>query len=307
MTFEQFKYVLEIAKTGSMNQAANNLFASQAALSLAVKSLEQEVGEEIFLRTNRGMQLTSFGRNFVSYITPICKQMAQLEQTCRKEKDGEHMSLSVSSNGYRFVALVCAKLYERYKSLGIHIHHLDGIGDSTIDYVARQQVDVGIVRIWDCYKTLYNHQFAAKQLEFFPLAKVHITIMVGRGSPLFQLGQDSISAGQLKDYPLVVPDYLYTGPYSDIFSRLNLPPARNKIITSSRAVIYDTLENTDAYYVSSDSRLGYRNHDSSNNTRSFVLEDCPIKSEIGWVKHEDYAMTPVAKEFVREITRLFQE
>ena len=84
MTFEQFKYVIEISNTGSINQAANNLFLSQAALSTSIKNLEDELGTPIFLRNNRGAQLTSFGREFVSYIRPICSQIAQLERVRSK-------------------------------------------------------------------------------------------------------------------------------------------------------------------------------------------------------------------------------
>lgn len=307
MTFEQFKHVLEITKTGSINQAASNLFSSQAALSLSIKNLEQELGQTIFLRNNRGIQLTSFGKEFISYIRPICSQMIQLEQMCRRQASDNHMTFSVSSNGYRFVAPVCAKLYRRYRPLGIHIYHLDGIGDETIDYVENHQAELGIVRIWDCYKSLYNRQFTTKKLQFFPLARIPLCIMVGRGSPLFHLEIESIPVDMLSDYPMVVHSYLHTGPYSDIFNRLHIPYNRNRIITGSRAVIYDTLEHTDAYYISSDSKIGYRNLETPMNIRSFSIENCEIQSEIGWIKHEDASLSPIAKEFIKEITLMFQE
>ena len=44
MTFEQFKYVLEVAKCGSFNQAANTMFLSQSTLSTSIKNLEEELG-----------------------------------------------------------------------------------------------------------------------------------------------------------------------------------------------------------------------------------------------------------------------
>ena len=65
MTLVQFKYVLEIAKTGSVNQAANNLFVSQSVLSNALKTLEKELGQLIFYRMTTGMQLTPFGDRFL--------------------------------------------------------------------------------------------------------------------------------------------------------------------------------------------------------------------------------------------------
>ena len=61
MTNNQIKYMIEIAKTGSINQAAKNLFISQSALSNAISSVENEFNRRIFYRTSKGVSLTSFG------------------------------------------------------------------------------------------------------------------------------------------------------------------------------------------------------------------------------------------------------
>ena len=42
MTLTQLRYIIAIADTGSMNEAAKSLFISQPSLSLAVKELEKE-------------------------------------------------------------------------------------------------------------------------------------------------------------------------------------------------------------------------------------------------------------------------
>ena len=47
MTLTQLKYVITIADTGSMNEAAKLLFISQPSLSLALKELEHEIGTEL--------------------------------------------------------------------------------------------------------------------------------------------------------------------------------------------------------------------------------------------------------------------
>ncbi|MBE7042287.1 MAG: LysR family transcriptional regulator [Ruminococcaceae bacterium] len=43
MTIQQCKYVLEILKMGSFNEAAKTLYIAQSSLSAAVKSLESEI------------------------------------------------------------------------------------------------------------------------------------------------------------------------------------------------------------------------------------------------------------------------
>lgn len=71
MRIEQLRHVVEIARCGSMRQAALNLYISQPNLSVSIQNLEEEVGYQIFTRSSRGMQLTKAGKAFVDYAAPI--------------------------------------------------------------------------------------------------------------------------------------------------------------------------------------------------------------------------------------------
>lgn len=46
MTLTQLRYIIAIADTGSMNEAAKSLFISQPSLSLAVKELEKRLEQD---------------------------------------------------------------------------------------------------------------------------------------------------------------------------------------------------------------------------------------------------------------------
>ena len=61
MTLTQLRYAIMVANSSSMNEAARNLFISQPSLSTAIKELEEEIGVELFRRTNRGISVTSEG------------------------------------------------------------------------------------------------------------------------------------------------------------------------------------------------------------------------------------------------------
>ena len=52
MNTQLFKYALEIDRTRSITQAAENLFMGQPNLSRAIKELEDSLGFEIFVRTS---------------------------------------------------------------------------------------------------------------------------------------------------------------------------------------------------------------------------------------------------------------
>lgn len=61
LTLQQLRYITEVVECGSINAASQNLYVSQPALSTAIKDAEQELGIEIFNRSNRGITLTQEG------------------------------------------------------------------------------------------------------------------------------------------------------------------------------------------------------------------------------------------------------
>ena len=58
MTLTQLKYVIAVADTRSMNEAARTLFLSQPSLSSAIRELEDYYEAQLFERTSRGLAAT---------------------------------------------------------------------------------------------------------------------------------------------------------------------------------------------------------------------------------------------------------
>ena len=79
MTLLQLRYAITVADSRSMNQAAQKLFISQPSLSAAIRELEDEVGIEIFRRTNRGIQVTPDGEEFIGYARQVVEQYALIK------------------------------------------------------------------------------------------------------------------------------------------------------------------------------------------------------------------------------------
>ena len=64
MTLQQLTYFLATAEHGSFSRAARELYLAQPSLSEQVRSLEAELGVELFARVGRGVVLTEAGRAF---------------------------------------------------------------------------------------------------------------------------------------------------------------------------------------------------------------------------------------------------
>ena len=101
MNITQIKYVLTIAESSSMREAATKLFVSQPALSASIRELEDELGILIFERTNKGISLTDAGREFIMYAKKAVGQYEILEDRYLS-KDGDKERFSVSTQHYNF-------------------------------------------------------------------------------------------------------------------------------------------------------------------------------------------------------------
>lgn len=79
MTLMQMKYAIAVADTKSMNEAARSLFITQPSLSASIKELENEIGVELFKRTNRGITVTPEGEEFLGYARQVVEQYRLIE------------------------------------------------------------------------------------------------------------------------------------------------------------------------------------------------------------------------------------
>lgn len=66
--FELYRVFNEVANAGNITAAADKLHISQPAVSKSIKSLENQLGGSLFVRTKRGVNLTEEGKELHSYI-----------------------------------------------------------------------------------------------------------------------------------------------------------------------------------------------------------------------------------------------
>lgn len=67
MTLKQLKAFLVLARTLNYANAANELCLSQSALSLSIKTLEEELGGKLFKRNTRRVEITLEGQSLIPY------------------------------------------------------------------------------------------------------------------------------------------------------------------------------------------------------------------------------------------------
>ncbi len=200
MNVMQLKYVLEIAASASMREAATKLYVSQPALSLSVQDLEEELGILIFERTNKGITLTDEGREFLSYAKRAVGQYEILEDRYLS-KDGGKEKFSVSTQHYNFAIkaftdVIRAADPERY----IFSVHETKTGEVLKD-VRDMRSEVGIISFSRANEGLLRKLFKEYRLEFTPLMRRETYAYVWKDHRFAH--RKSISLEELKDYPCV--------------------------------------------------------------------------------------------------------
>ena len=70
--YEHYKIFCKIVECQSISKAANQLYVSQPAVSLAIKQLENSLNAKLFFRTQKGVTLTTEGSMLYSYVKQGC-------------------------------------------------------------------------------------------------------------------------------------------------------------------------------------------------------------------------------------------
>jgi DNA-binding transcriptional LysR family regulator len=98
MLLRQMECFLAVARLGNVSRAAEEMYLTQPTLTARIKALEDELGDQLFVRTSRGMRLTEAGREFAPYVE---RCMASIEEGRQRLKElrgasGGRLSLGTS-------------------------------------------------------------------------------------------------------------------------------------------------------------------------------------------------------------------
>ena len=198
MTLQQLRYVIEVAKTGSMNVAAKQLFVSQPSLSMAIRELENDVHISIFERTTKGVVITAEGEEFLGYARQIINQVELLEDKYIeagqiKKKFGvsaQHYSFAVKA----FVEMVKGFDMDKYEFAIREARTHDVIHD-----VVTGKSEIGILYTNEFNEKVLNKIFKDNQLEFVHLFTCQGYAYLWKNHPL--AGKKVIALEELQDYP----------------------------------------------------------------------------------------------------------
>lgn len=77
---QEFRYVYQVYKEGSISKAANSLFITQPALSIAIQKIEEGIGMPLFDRSSHPLELTPAGEIYIKAIEKVRNIDKELEE-----------------------------------------------------------------------------------------------------------------------------------------------------------------------------------------------------------------------------------
>ena len=296
MTLQQLRYVIEVAKTGSMNVAAKQLFVSQPSLSMAIRELENDVHISIFERTTKGVVITAEGEEFLGYARQIINQVELLEDKYIeagqiKKKFGvsaQHDSFAVKA----FVEMVKGFDMDKYEFAIREARTHDVIHD-----VVTGKSEIGILYTNEFNEKVLNKIFKDNQLEFVHLFTCEGYAYLWKNHPL--AGKKVIALEELQDYPCLSFEQGDNNSFYFAEEILSTYDFKKTIKSNDRATNLNLMVGLNAFTLCS----GIICEELNGSDYIAVKLAEEVTMDIGYIKRAHMNMSEIGELYIEEIKK----
>lgn len=301
MTILQLKYVITIASSPSMREAASKLYVSQPALSLAIRELEEELNIVLFERTNKGIIITEEGREFLIYAKQAVSQYELIEDRYL-EQDKQKKHFSVSMQHYVFAVHAFVKTIKKFDASKFIYSVSETRTEEVLNDVRTMKSEIGVISYSNSNEKIIKKLFKDYQLEFVPIMKRDTYAYVWKGHPLAD--KKELSLKDLVDYPCVT--FEQSGDSDFYLSEEALGDYQfDKLIkTNDRATNSEMMAALNGYSIG-----------TGIMTESITLKDefvcIKLKEEdpltIGYIKKQSHVLSDIGRAYVEELMEYIEK
>ncbi|MCR5103497.1 MAG: LysR family transcriptional regulator [Eubacterium sp.] len=296
MTLNQLKYVIEISKQNSINEAAKSLFISQPSLTAALKSLEQEIGFDLFTRTNSGISLTVKGEEFLGYAKSVIDQYDILDAKYISHSNVKR-TFHVSMQHYTFAVNAFISVINEYgmDEYEFEVHETKTY--EVIDNVKQQRSEIGVIYMNDYNSTVLQKILRDAGLKFTPLFECSIYAYMSKTNPLAK--RKSITMKDLDEYPCLA---FSQGEHNSFYFAeevLSTYEYKRLIRVSDRATILNMMIGLNGYTLCS----GIICEDLNGTDYCAVKLNTDEKMTIGYISRKHSKISEMGQRYIEELSK----
>ena len=194
-SLRKMRYVMAVAKSGRVTQAAVDLNVSQSSITTGVKEVEQQLGVALFRRTSRGMILTREGSRFLQRVNYAFQALDDafdsLKDTHPTLKGTLRLAMTYTVAGY-FMPPLLAQFQRRFPWVRVELHE-----------VSRPEIEQGLTKDeFDLAIVLTSNIEHHQWLEKLPLTQSKRQLWVNGQHEL--LKRDRITLQDIVHYPYIM-------------------------------------------------------------------------------------------------------
>ena len=298
MTLQQLRYVVMVAETGTITEAANKLYISQPSLTNAIHELEKEMNLVIFHRTNKGISLSKEGDDFLGYARQVLEQASILEDHYKGNKGGKKQ-FCVSTQHYSFAVNAFVDLIKQYGQEEYDFSLRETQTYEIIEDVAKMRSEIGLLFLNDFNEAVLRKLLKSHDLEFHPLFTAKPHVFISSRHPLAK--KEVITNKELEEYPYLSFEQGEHNSFyfsEEIFSTSE----RKNIRVRDRATLFNLLIGLNGYTVCSgviDKKLNGKN-----------IIAVPLADEgdmrIGYIKHRKGMTSRLGATYLEAIQKYLE-
>jgi DNA-binding transcriptional LysR family regulator len=197
INYELYKVFYYVATSLSFSEASKKLFISQSAVSQSVKTLEKKLGQTLFVRSTKRVQLTPAGTILLKHIEPAMNLISRGEnQLLDSGNLGlEQLNIGASDTICRyFLVPYLKKFHENFPNVPIKVTNATSIQCANL--LDQRKVDLIVTNFPNSY---LNHGYIQKTVMEF--RDVFIA-----NPAYFDFAGREVSLSELKSYPIMTLD-----------------------------------------------------------------------------------------------------
>lgn len=298
MTILQLKYIIAISMSSSMREAASKLFVSQPALSASVKDLEDELGIKIFERTNKGINLTEAGREFLESAKQAVGQYEIVEHKYLKT-DPSKDYYSISMQHYVFAVHAFVNSIKDRSSDAFSYLIKETKTEEVLQNVRDYKSEIGILSYAESNKDIINKLLRVYDLDFHPLKVCSTYVYLSKDHPLS--GEAELSLDQLRDFPCVIFDQSCESEFYLSEEALSGYHFNKVIKTGDRATSCEILTMLDGFAIGTGGMI-------DSNALKDVFVSVKLREEdtltIGYISKKNHILSEFGKLYIHELEKL---